>query len=1216
MATPPIKSCMRCTSYLTCTDKQKNTRGHYCIKFKRLKEIEDVSDLGSVLLAPEHEDDAPVKKPPKKRSAPDSKGASAFGVSADEPEFDIEVHEEMPDNFILDAMQRAYDPHTNTVRDLRVDDTQLKLAKNYYDYCANLSGTRIKMPFARQLWICLMLMGEMCPKCTHPKAQDMFNIPVDLDPHKLARSMTLLEYGVCPKCGSTRHSLIQAGLLNDYYELVFVAGQRCVTGDTRVLTSDGMLTFDQLAERHAASYVDSQHGFVSYHGPKLVNDNGDLLKPSHFYRSKKGKVLEITLSTGQRLKGTPDHPILLSDGTWRKLGHMDVGCEVYVPHGQRIFSNKTVSIAGVVLTPMLSGYLGYVTSEGHSYYDENSNRVTSVNVSNNDADVLDYCRAALSKSFASYEPSVGRRPTVVRVFKREITAVLDKFMGGQLSQERLSAQRFIPQSVLSSPMDVVQEYMRCLFEGDGYASKHGVSYTSISKRLAEDVQQVLLNFGIPCAITHKDKIATNGSASQVPVTAYSVVISGHKALSNFQHYIGFKSTRKNLRLSKRVAHLAGQKLSSVAWYDKLSDHDVVAVDAWFRGVDTGFVNSKHSQFFDTLERPRTYTVRGLTGVRWRYGKVGRTWLKSSIQTVLDCDRVKMSMTKELHAEALRLIDLCDEQAGYAYVTSVVQVDAAVTYDVHIPKHHRFMANGLLNHNSGKSTVAATLVTYMLHRYLKSPKLSSLAAGIQDFTPLTMSFVALTATKALKLLWVPIRDMIGASQWFEDYFALLDRIGRETGRELYQFKPNGTYCRVFHKSLELLPDGPSKRNLRGATRACAVTDELGWFPYNPKPDEDADQAEERERANADEVYTALDNSLATVRTAVPALYAKGVFTYPQAMNLNLSSPASWKDKIMRLWKESQDSKLALGVKAATWDISPMYTRDHPFIVDKFNRNARNAARDFGAEPPALSSTIFDRDILAKLFNQKMWYRPSYENHVDKTVANLVAEFEPQQLPPAVLSLDAGVVNNSFALTLLFKTGDTYVTPLVLEVIPEDGKPINFPRMYAQVIKPIIQSCNVRLVVSDRWNSIYVLDQIREDFPNKVITRQITLKTADFKEFRALVASGQLLMPELELGIGQIETATDYRTAFKRYAASHLFSQFLTIQEIAGMFYKGEGSTDDILRSLIVASTALLDAKLSEYMRSCQTIDRSATSTQAVVLVGSRYGAMSVLGWNRY
>lgn len=744
MATPPIKSCMRCTSYLTCTDKQKNTRGHYCIKFKRLKEIEDVSDLGSVLLAPEHEDDAPVKKPPKKRSAPDSKGASAFGVSADEPEFDIEVHEEMPDNFILDAMQRAYDPHTNTVRDLRVDDTQLKLAKNYYDYCANLSGTRIKMPFARQLWICLMLMGEMCPKCTHPKAQDMFNIPVDLDPHKLARSMTLLEYGVCPKCRSTRHSLIQDGLLNDYYELVFVAGQR----------------------------------------------------------------------------------------------------------------------------------------------------------------------------------------------------------------------------------------------------------------------------------------------------------------------------------------------------------------------------------------------------------------------------------------------------------------------------------------SGKSTVAATLVTYMLHRYLKSPKLSSLATGIQDFTPLTMSFVALTVTKALKLLWVPIRDMIGASQWFEDYFALLDRIGRETGRELYQFKPTGTYCRVFHKSLELMPEGPSKRNLRGATRACAVTDELGWFPYNPKPDEDADQAEERERANADEVYTALDNSLATVRTAVPALYAKGVFTYPQAMNLNLSSPASWKDKIMRLWKESQDSKLALGVKAATWDISPMYTRDHPFIVDKFNRNARNAARDFGAEPPALSSTIFDRDILAKLFNQKMWYRPSYENHVDKTVANLVAEFEPQQLPPAVLSLDAGVVNNSFALTLLFKAGDTYVTPLVLEVIPEDGKPINFPRMYAQVIKPIIQSCNVRLVVSDRWNSIYVLDQIREDFPNKVITRQITLKTADFKEFRALVASGQLLMPELELGIGQIETATDYRTAFKRYAASHLFSQFLTIQEIAGMFYKGEGATDDILRSLIVASTALLDAKLSEYMRSCQTIDRSATSTQAVVLVGSRYGAMSVLGWNRY
>ncbi len=730
MAVIAGKSCLRCTRYVACNDKRKNTRGHSCDRFTRLREIDDISELGEVMLDPEADKPTSQRRP--------RKGNAAFGVS--EPEFDIEVVDEMPDNFILEAMNRAYDPHTNTVRDLRVDDTSLPFAHNYYDYCANLSGARIKMPFARQLWICLMLMGEICPKCTHPKAQDMFNIPVDLDPHKLARSMVLLRHGVCPKCGATRRGLIQDGLLNDYYELVFVAGQR----------------------------------------------------------------------------------------------------------------------------------------------------------------------------------------------------------------------------------------------------------------------------------------------------------------------------------------------------------------------------------------------------------------------------------------------------------------------------------------SGKSTVAATLVTYMLHRYLKSPKLSSLAAGIQDFTPLTMSFVALSTTKALKLLWVPIRDMLNASQWYNDYFGLLDKIGRDYGKEFYQFRPTSTYCRVFHKSIELLPEGPSKRQLRGSTRICAVTDELGWFPYNPIPDEDIDQSEERERANADEVYAALDNSLATVRTAMEPLYRRGVFTFPQAMNLNLSSPASWKDKIMRLWKDSQGSRLALGIKAATWEISPMYTRDSAFIQDKFARNARNAARDFGADPPALSANVFDKASLVSLFTEKMWFRPLYETHPDKTTAILVASYEPRVLPPSVLSIDAGLVNNSFALTLIFKLGETYRVPLALEVMPDEHKPINFPRMYSQIIHPLIKACNVRLLVADRWNSVYVLDQAREDFPKQVITKQITLRPEDFKNFRSLVNSGQLLMPDLELPVEAIETAVDYRATFKRFAASHLFSQFLTIQEIGGVFCKGEGATDDILRSLAVGATAITDTRLSEYLRECKTIDRDTVSTNAVVVSGSRFGAMGGYG----
>lgn len=110
--------------------------------------------------------------------------------------------------------------------DLRIDDSDIKEAANYYDWVFGDLGIQFK-PFARQMWIALKLFGEMCPRCSHP---DWFNniesVPVDYKASDFPEYVTIFNYGVCPKCGAERADLYNKGELNIYSELSVCLGQR------------------------------------------------------------------------------------------------------------------------------------------------------------------------------------------------------------------------------------------------------------------------------------------------------------------------------------------------------------------------------------------------------------------------------------------------------------------------------------------------------------------------------------------------------------------------------------------------------------------------------------------------------------------------------------------------------------------------------------------------------------------------------------------------------------------------------------------------------------------------------------------------------------------------------------------------------------------------------------------------------------------------------
>lgn len=942
-------TCMKCSKYISCRDPLKGPK-YSCKSFTRLKEIGSFEDLyASIDMIPQGVEDPDIELRKNTdgiqiRELMDLTPGIAKtkrvldGVKIPTPEEVKGGVNDVEGDFIWQAMQSSYDPFTNSVRDIKIDDRALKLSTNYYHFCTKIAGSAIKAPFSRQLYVAMILLGEYCPRCTDDKWLDIMNVPVDMESKDLVKRVVLLDNGVCPKCSATKSGLIIGGELKDYNELAIVQGQRCVIGSTRLQTRLGFKTFTELEELHVESRGST--GFVDYKGPDLVDFDGTFVTPSHFYRSGKTKTLKITTSIGQELTGTPEHPIRTPEG-WKKLSELKCG---------------------------------------------------------------DYL-----------ELHIGQDTWCTDKDRQELLDYIDR-----------------------------------------------ANYYSICKEYVSKLQLELLNLGVVSRITQEDN--------------------------------------------------------------------------------------------------------------------------------------------QYKLEVLHITE---------YVVSVVKIEDAgeqETYDVCIPGTHRFMAEGLLNHNSGKSAFSSTLSAYLLHRYMKAPRMSDICRGIQEFTPLTATFVGLTAARAIKNLWNPFMSIVNGSTWFTDYFEMLRDYGRKYDKELY--KRAGLYLRIFHRNLDLYPAPPLKRTLRGDTRFLGATDELSFFNFNPNKNADGeDDDEEKEHADGEEVQQSLSNSLTTVRTEVLHLYKKGINTIPTGYNLSMSSPFSENDTLCRLERDSHnEDSLTFGIRLPTWEVNPLYQRNHPIIVEAYRRNPVKAERDFGANPPQITSALYQPGTIEMLFTlgRPNSHRLLYLDHVKYTRGKSVHVIQQDAYQPAVMTLDAGLVNNAFALVVAHRRDTIMEVDLAIELVPQPGKQVDFPFLYENIIKPIIKEMNVVLVAADRWNSITILQQIEKDVEGCKVNQK-TLQYKDFTNFSASVYSGEVKLPALEMPMDRVLVVRDFKKELLNAPISHLALQMTTVKDTGVAIVKGDGYTDDMFRALVLNHQQMFSTKHKTHMNRARIKSSTAQKTdksRAFVISASR------------
>lgn len=537
------------------------------------------------------------------------------------------------------------------------------------------------------------------------------------------------------------------------------------------------------------------------------------------------------------------------------------------------------------------------------------------------------------------------------------------------------------------------------------------------------------------------------------------------------------------------------------------------------------------------------------------------------------------------------------------------------------KYELFKNHGLRNYvelvnvlgqRSGKSALAANMATYITHRYIKFPKLATLTKAMQKSTELTGTFVSLNFNKAFSLLWTPYINIINESKWWQEFHSVLDHAGERYGIELYRKKSE--FIKYFFKGMRIYPSGPKSQVLRGDTRLLAIIDELGLFPL-PTGNEEED--EKSERANADEAHKSLFNSLATVQSVNIELLKKG-YNPPPALMLGVSSPISMRDKVMRLLGESrteEGKKYIFGVNLPTWKINPFLDRDSPMIAKAYASNAEKAERDFGANPPRVSQTFLKApQVPLSLFKHKNSHNLIYQyDQPGLLYAKVQKVWTPKF--PSVVSIDAGHVNNSFALTAGHFDFDTHKTVIstVLEIMVHDLRKVDFNLTYLNLILPILKNLNAVLLVADQWQSLDILSRAREDRgknpkgKHRTLAVQYSPRRKAFDALAAMLTSGTIELPLLSQAHYE-DVCTNYidYTTLKDDPVKHLFLQMLTVKDIGvdKPPTKGEGFTDDMFRALTLL-TKIHDPKVMERLVEAQAwMQESGTSGMPMPVYMSR------------
>jgi intein/homing endonuclease len=457
----------------------------------------------------------------------------------------------------------------------------------------------------------------------------------------------------------------------------------CIDKESLILTDKGLFRFEDLK----SEYFD--YGFNDI-DINIINRYGKYEKSNSFYISKESDTLELEFSDGNKIITTFKHPLLsFKNGAeeWTTAENLKIGDEIKCLYNTNVYGKELVYPIYEKYRPnvkSLSDYkidnidIAYITglwiAEGN--FGNKKVKSSNIQITNSDRDIQRYL---IDKFGFNLIDDRHLNVSFSELYKKLIW----------LGCKRGAKNKTIPDKILKSSKNEQIAFLQGLFDGDGCATKRGdIKYSSVSKQLILDLHHVLLNFGIKSIIkfidnTNKKEHKSTVIRKNYRYIGYNLLIYGENARKFFE-IIGFRLERKQKRYNNCI------KNGSIIRVDKDLIKNVI--------LKSGYTLSHFNNNIAHVDRLLWFGGKGIT--QFSFGKI------------LDYCNPGLFEYKEL-------LKLKEESENFYYnkLISIKDAGKRITYDLKVPISESFLANFIVNHNTGGRAIVLSCVTKDTHIFM-------------------------------------------------------------------------------------------------------------------------------------------------------------------------------------------------------------------------------------------------------------------------------------------------------------------------------------------------------------------------------------------------------------------------------------------------------------------------------------------------------------------
>jgi len=441
----------------------------------------------------------------------------------------------------------------------------------------------------------------------------------------------------------------------------------CLDESTLLITDNGIIELGDLIEDK------EKLGFHKLtQGISVINKHNVLETPDMGYKSSFTDTYKIKTKYGHELTGSWKHPLIVNDN-WVQMQNLKVGDSISFSYNQNLFGNDNIidlinsdirkdAMIGPYKFNLLenldvSYLMGLFLAEGH--FDDKSIWIT-----NGDKEIQE---RLLLDGFGTKKFNRVKN----RKYHFYLTSKYYKeiFHSVGLTRKRHASEKEIPKQILRTSREVIIKFIQGMFDGDGCANKKIIKYSTTSKKIAEQLQLILLNFGIRSRIKYSE---TKTSKTSVVINKDHIckiyelfILEGD--INKFYETIGFGLSRKKHfkiyhenKINKRKINISKDLILNLL-------------------NENGIKSSEYEMKYRYLDSSKRYNKGYLT-----YHAINK--LINSGLSGLAYDKI---------------MEIYNHSLSY-FTDDIVEITKSEgwTYDLHLPKTNSFNSNGFISHNTG------------------------------------------------------------------------------------------------------------------------------------------------------------------------------------------------------------------------------------------------------------------------------------------------------------------------------------------------------------------------------------------------------------------------------------------------------------------------------------------------------------------------------------